>query len=123
MYYSMDLRTRVMEAVDKGMLRTEISRIFQVSIKTIYLWVRRRKETGNFAPITKFYQGHNHAIQDFEKFKQFVDQNGDRTQKHMAQVLQVSRSTICRAMKKIHYTRKKRLLDIKNEMKKKELYI
>ena len=77
MYYSMDLRTRVMEAVDKGMLRTEISRIFQVSIKTIYLWVRRRKETGNFAPITKFHQGHNHAIQDFEKFKQFVDQNGD----------------------------------------------
>ena len=123
MAYSMDLRARVMEAVDKGMLRTEISKIFKVSIKTIYLWIRRRKDTGNFAPITNFQQGHSHGIQDFEKFKEFVDQNGDRTQVYMAQILKVSKSTICRAMKKIHYTRKKRLLDIRNVMKKKELCI
>ena len=57
------------------MFRREISKIFNVSIKTIYLWTKRRKDTGNFVPITNFQKGHSHAIKDFEKFKEFVDQN------------------------------------------------
>jgi len=48
--YSKDLRSRVLEAVDQGMRRAEVVRVFQVSLPTIKRWLRRRRETGNLAP-------------------------------------------------------------------------
>src|SRR5215207_10628405 len=48
--YSQDLRVRVVEAVDEGMARTEVTRVFAVSLPTIKRWMRRRRETGTVAP-------------------------------------------------------------------------
>jgi transposase len=45
-----DLRTRVVEAVGGGMARTEVARVFAVSLPTIKRWLRRRRETGDLAP-------------------------------------------------------------------------
>lgn len=121
MYYSMDLRERVIAAVDSGMLRQKISSQFKISLKTIYLWLKRRKETGEFSPIINFQRGHSHLIKDLFEFKTFVDKCPDRTQLYMAETLKVSSATICRALKKINYSRKKRLTVTRNVMKKKEL--
>ena len=42
--YSIDLRKRVIEAVNKGMLQLkEIAALFNVNVKTIYKW---RKHSG-----------------------------------------------------------------------------
>jgi transposase len=47
--YSEDLRRRVVGAVDAGMPRTEVARLFQVAVPTIKRWLKRRRETGTLA--------------------------------------------------------------------------
>ena len=48
--YSVDLRERVLAAVDGGMGRGEAVRVFGVSLATIKRYLRRRRETGGLAP-------------------------------------------------------------------------
>jgi transposase len=44
--YSKDLRIRVLAAVDRGIPREEIVRVFGVSLAPVGRWLRRRRETG-----------------------------------------------------------------------------
>jgi putative transposase len=48
--YSMDLRTRVVGAVEGGLSCNEAARRFHVAISTAINWVRRKKDTGSVAP-------------------------------------------------------------------------
>jgi len=48
--YSEDLRLRVLAAVDGGMPRREVVRVFGVSLATIDRYLRLRRETGALAP-------------------------------------------------------------------------
>ncbi len=48
--YSKDLRLRVLAAVDRGMLRKEVARVFGVSGPTIRRYLRLRRETGDVEP-------------------------------------------------------------------------
>src|SRR5215210_4603913 len=48
--YSMDLRQRVLAAVDRGAPRQEIVRTLGVSQPTVRRWLRLRRETGSAAP-------------------------------------------------------------------------
>jgi len=48
--YSMDLRLRVLTAVDRGMPREEIVRVFGVSAPTIRRYLKLRRETGGVEP-------------------------------------------------------------------------
>ncbi len=45
--YSKDLRLRVLGAVDRGMPREEVARIFGVSLPSIKRWLKRRRESGD----------------------------------------------------------------------------
>lgn len=45
--YSKDLRIRVLAAIDRGVPREEVARIFSVSVPTIKRWLKRRRETGD----------------------------------------------------------------------------
>src|SRR5215203_965499 len=48
--YSEDLRLRVLAAVERGISRKEVSRLFGVSLATIGRYIRRKQETGAVAP-------------------------------------------------------------------------
>jgi transposase len=48
--YSEDLRLRVVAAVDGGMPRRDVVRVFGVSPATIERYLRLRRETGTLAP-------------------------------------------------------------------------
>src|SRR3712207_1927168 len=48
--YSKDLRVKVLDAVDRGMPREEVARIFGVSLPSIKRWLKRRRETGEVDP-------------------------------------------------------------------------
>ncbi len=48
--YSVDLRERVVAAVDRGTPRAEVCATFAVSEPTVTRWLRRRRETGDLAP-------------------------------------------------------------------------
>ncbi len=48
--YSMDLRERVVAAVEGGLSRRKAAAHFGVSVRVAIAWVRRFKETGSVAP-------------------------------------------------------------------------
>lgn len=48
--YSKDLRVKVVAAVDRGMPRKEVARVFGVSEPTIRRYLRLRRETGDVEP-------------------------------------------------------------------------
>ena len=118
--YSMDLRKRVMDALDSGMKKSVICKIFNICYQTIYNWIKRKEKTGDVQPITNFQNGHSHAIKDLEEFKRFISTHADLTQEEMARKLNVSPATIGRYLNKIRVTRKKNLQRIRKGMKIKE---
>jgi transposase len=48
--YSLDLRLKVLDAVDCGIPRREVVRTFGVSMPTLERYLRRRRRTGEVAP-------------------------------------------------------------------------
>jgi transposase len=116
MSLSVDLRKRVMAAIDDGMRPTEAERVFKVSRSAIYDWFTLRAETNSLEPKSGYQKGHSHSITDWEKFRAFVEINKHRTVKAMIIEWEkltgdkVTESPMERALKKIGYTSKKKLL-------------
>ena len=109
--YSYDLRQKVIQAVLlDGLKVSEASLIFNISRNTIRLWLKRQRSTGDVQALPNQPLGNGHKITDWEKFTSFVEVNGDKTQKEMAQLCpeKISERTISRALKKIGFTRKKK---------------
>jgi transposase len=48
--YSLDLRTRAIDAIDSGMSRAQAVRVFQVSLGSIKRWLRQRQSSRSLAP-------------------------------------------------------------------------
>lgn len=48
--YSVDLRERVLSALDRGMSRSEVVSTFQVSLASLKRWYAARRDTGDFSP-------------------------------------------------------------------------
>ena len=111
--YSVDLREKAIAAYERGERKTDVCRTFDISRNTLDLWLKRRRETGTVSP-TVYRRGPKPKIKDLERFEVFVKENGDMTQEEMAQKWSeesesVTRKLISQAIKKIEYTRKKKL--------------
>ena len=123
--YSYDFRQKVIEAIElDGRKKCEVSEIFHISRNTINLWLNRREQTGDFLPEPNRPPGNNHKITDWNKFTKFASVNGDKTQEQMAQLWEgdISKRTISRALAKIGFTRKKKLMDTSNGTKQSVKY-
>lgn len=109
--YSQDLREKAIKAVEAGRSIIEVSDSFGISRSTLSAWRKRFKETGDYQAKTNYQQGHSHKITDWSAFKAFVEQHGDKTQAEMAQLWpdKIDGDTIGKGLKKIGFTRKKRL--------------
>ncbi len=121
--YSYDLRCKVIDAIElDGMKRCEASEHFRISRNTINLWLQRKAETGDVQAKARQDTGHSHKIADWEKFRAFAQKHRDKTQAEMAELWEgdISSRTISRALKKIGFTRKKRLTLTRNETSKNE---
>ena len=119
-YYSHDFRQKVVDAIElEGHKKCEVSEFFGISRNTIDLWLKQKAQTGSLAQRPIHSSGSNHKITDWEKFREFAKTHGDKTQKQMAQLWdgEISPRTISRALHKIGFTRKKKLMGTKNEMK------
>jgi transposase len=117
--YSYDLRQKVINAIVlDGMKKTEAAKVFQISRNTINLWLQRYVQTGDYQPKPNRPNTTKAKITDWEKFSQFAVMHGDKTQAQMAQLwpLNISKRTISRGLKKIGWSRKKRLMATENEM-------
>jgi len=105
--YSVDLRLRVISAIDDGMPRKTAAQIFKVGFRTINRWVALRKKTGSLEPKKDWKKGHSHAIRDLEKFREFVQENSYLTLEEMAHKWgNISRSTVAVYIKKINFVKK-----------------
>ena len=120
--YSYDLRMKVIEAIDGGMKKTQASQIFKISRNTINLWMMRREETGDYRAKIGYQKGYKAKITDLNEFREFAQKHGGKTQKEMAEAWaeKISDQTMGKALKKIGFTRKKKLTGIEKDLKKKE---
>ena len=119
--YSYDLRQKVIQSIELGeMNKSQASAAFKISRNTIDLWFKIKASTGDYQAKPNLPQGNGHKITDWEKFKEFIKVNGEKTQVEMAKLWaeDISSRTISRGLKKIGFTRKKKLTDIKKGMKK-----
>ena len=118
--YSYDFRQKVIQAIElDGLKKCEASELFNISRNTINLWLQRKAKTGDVEAKPNHPPGNNHKITDWDKFRAFAKAHGDKTQVEMAKLWEgdISDRTISRALKKIGFTRKKRLTATKNGMK------
>jgi transposase len=112
--YSVDLRERMLQAVDKGYPRTEIIKLFGVSRATIKRYLKQRRETGdvNARPILgwpskKFAPSQAGLVAQLKA-------HPDATLEIHCQLweqehgLRVSTTTMGRAIRRVGWTRKKR---------------
>jgi transposase len=70
--YSYDLRTKVIKAIDEGMSKTQVSRIFKISRNTINLWLKKREQTGGYKAEFGYQQGYSPKIAEARKFSEFA---------------------------------------------------
>jgi transposase len=117
MGYSIDLRERVIEFVEQRGSAAEAAFLFKVSERTIYNWLRKKRETGSLEdklphrPWKKLCP---------KALSQCVEMHPDWTLKEYAEHFHSIPSTICEAFKRLRITRKKRPFATKNGTKKNE---
>lgn len=114
--YSYDLRTKAIEAVDRGERKIAVCRLLKISRNTLDLWLERKAKTGDYQAVTNYQKGCKHKITDWERFAAFVQAHGDKTQAQMAKVWGegVTQQNISDALKKLGISRKKRPTAIRN---------
>ena len=115
MPFNVDLRKRVVAAIDDGMSVSEASTIFAICKRVIYNWLTLRETTGKLDPKASYQKGHSHKITDWDQFKKFVESYCKYTTPKMIiewqklTQVKVSESVMRRALKKIGYTFKKNI--------------
>lgn len=118
--YSYDFRQKVIEAIElNGLKKQEASELFNISRNTINLWFQQKAATGDFKAKTPRARSSGNKITDWQAFREFVEQHGDKTQVEMSQLWpgEISSRTISRALKHIGFTRKKKPTATANVMK------
>ena len=116
--YSYDLRQKAIAAVKRGEGKTDVSRMLNISRNTIDLWLKREEIEGECRAITHYQQGYRHKITDWQRFREFVQQHGGKTQAQLAKLWgdDVTQQNISDALQKIGVCRKKRLTGIESAM-------
>lgn len=117
--YSYDLRTKAIEAIERGERKSAVCQMLKISRNTLNLWLKRKEKTGDYQAISGFQTGSGHKITDLEKFRAFVKQHGGKTQGEMARLWgeNVSQQNISDALQKLEVSRKKRLTATNSEMR------
>lgn len=114
MSYSNDLRKKVIDFIDKGKGVTEAAITFGITRTTIYKWLRIKRFTGSLSD-TPPKRGWKKI--DPARLIAFVKDHPDCTLAEYAKHFKTSTVSICRTLKRLKITRKKRLLFIRNGMK------
>jgi transposase len=107
--YSEDLRQKAIEAVKRGERKSDVCRMLKLSRNTLDLWLKREEQTGDCRAITNFQKGCRHKITDWDRFGEFVQKHGDKTQTQLAALWAegVTQQNISDAMQKLGLSRKK----------------
>ncbi len=113
--YSVDLREKVLQHIEKHHDKKTAGHIFQVGIATIYRWILQKKQKGHLKPIRRKYA---YKKLDDELLSKYVEKHPDYFLSEIADYFSVTPQTIFYALKRLKITRKKKLLAIRKEMKR-----
>jgi transposase len=113
--YSLDLRTRVLAAIDGRMARSDAVQTFQVSLGSIKRWLRLRQSRGSLAPRPR--KGRTASISAAQiatlrfQLDQFPDASlADHARRWNADhATTLSHWTLGRAIRRLGWSRKKRV--------------
>ena len=120
---SEDLRSRVLKMYRGGKTAAEAAAHFGVCGRSVYRWDKQEKERGTLAS-GHARSGRKSKIVVDERFEQFAKVTATKTLQAMADYWnqqaeeQVSQMAMCRAVKKLGYTRKKRRIVTKKPAKR-----
>ena len=127
--YSLDLRLKVLDAVDRGIPRREVVRTFGVSMPTIERYLRRRRQNGDLAP--KPSPGRTPSICSTVEERRMLwgqlEGNEEATLERHCELWEkrrgtrVSVSTMSRAVRKLGWTFKKSRWEPPSETKRREV--
>ncbi|MBD0339718.1 MAG: helix-turn-helix domain-containing protein [Microcoleus sp. Co-bin12] len=114
-----DLRVPALDLIGNGVSISQVSRLLKISRPTLYRWKQQLEEIGRAAPKKSVPPPQPSKIKDWDKFQDFVDINGDKTPKELAQLWKnVSHHTISIMLKKLEMTDKKKKIKEIKEIKK-----
>ena len=113
MSYSLDLRKRVVEWVEKGGSGSKASKLYQVGRATIYRWLNREDLRPTRVKRRK-------RKLDWEALSQDIEENPDEKLAERAKKFGVRTNAIWYAIKEMKITRKKKSKGIEKESGKQE---
>ena len=127
--YSLDLRLKVLDAVDRGIPRKEVVSTFGVSMPTLERYLRRRRQSGQVAPRPS--PGRTPSICATEEERRALwaqlEGNDDATLRRHCELweeergVRVSVATMSRAVRRLGWTFKKRRWEPPSETKRREV--
>jgi transposase len=111
--YSVDLRERIIEALRRGMGKSEAARTFSVSLSSVKRYAKLAEEGRSLTPKKrpgskpKLDERASKLLEEDIKERPFITLQ--RRCEYLCSIasLEVSRSTMCRAIKRMNSTRKK----------------
>jgi len=111
--YSVDLRRKIVEAVQRGMAKAQAARAFGVGISSVKRYVNLAQESESLVPKKppgkerKLDQGATRLLEEDLNWR--PEASYLQRAKLLFELLgvQVSEATLCRAVKRLGYTRKK----------------
>ena len=111
--YSEDLREKIVQALERGMGKSEAARTFFVSLSSVKRYAKIAEEGGSLAPKKrpgskpKLDERASKLLEDDLKERPFLTLQQRCEYLRTVASLEVSRSTVCRAIKRMNATRKK----------------
>ena len=110
MAYSMDLRLKVLAATDRGESEASVARRFEIGVRTVRRYKRRRRETGSVTPLKTGVKGPTKLTPaDDRVMREQVAAKPGITARQLIPLLsvEVAQCTVCRRLKKLGLTLKK----------------
>lgn len=123
--YSLDLRERIVAAVDAGQGKTAVSERFEVSLSTVKRYLKRRAQ-GQLAVSQHPGRAQRLDSQGCEQLQRQVEAHHDWTlERHAVELneeigVELKKSSIGNYLKRLGITYKKRALQPQSKMKKSE---
>ncbi|MBA2306656.1 transposase [Candidatus Dependentiae bacterium] len=122
--YSEDLRKRAVGLVKRGRKVVAVAKLLQIGPATLFRWVAKKEKGESLAPKKEWRKGYGNKIPDLNKFKQFAEENQGMTAAAMAEKLgNITSKTVCKWLKRIGFTRKKKVMVTASGMKKIVVYL
>lgn len=106
MAHSIDFRQKVLAYCEKTGSISEAAAVFQVSRNTIYQWIKLKEKTGELKHQVK---GTTPRKVDHEKLKTYLEAHPDAYLAEIAVEFDCHPTAIHYALKRMGYTRKKRI--------------